>query len=404
MRDTGIVVKGLSGDPEAAQLQIGIARTQLGILKNQMQFAGLTVGARTVRLPDGTVMQVQVMGGISRANITTATPVPGSVPQPSVPEAQVPVPVIPRVWVPQPPVPPSIYALAVYAGSLGADASLDQLIKPFTINGQLIDDALPNTPPHIIGTGVEYGFPSNSLNQLALLGAVNETTGAPVSAPVTITGSFASGAPILQTPTFFSTVAPVTLCGYKDTRTQIVNEFGGTGTVPADLTALTLTAAWEDSALMLNATTFDGNSIQSGLLVEGGANFGVTTQGAFLATSWSVNGIAGDADVLPCPTRGCAVVGAITTASPEFDFFGFFYMLYPNTRPTAGVQQDSVWASYTWNGTGDITFVNEANAVLQFHATASAYGTTVISGTLTIVDGYGVSADLAVSISLTLSP
>lgn len=139
MRDTGIVVKGLSGDPETAQIQIGHARTQLGILKNQMQFAGLAVGARHVLLPDGTHMHVQVMGGVSRVNIATPVSQPVSVVQPVIQQPVFHEPHV-RARFPNPPPPPHNGRIAIGVGNVPGLA----VNTPAAYNGQVISDPTNN--------------------------------------------------------------------------------------------------------------------------------------------------------------------------------------------------------------------------------------------------------------------
>lgn len=75
MREIGPVNKSLSGDPDTAAAQVSVARTQLGILKNLMKLGGLKIGSRTVRLADGTTIQVASFNGQDFINIETAVPV-----------------------------------------------------------------------------------------------------------------------------------------------------------------------------------------------------------------------------------------------------------------------------------------------------------------------------------------
>jgi hypothetical protein len=133
MRDTGIIARGLSGDAETATTQISLARTQLGILKNQMQFAGLQVGARTVRFPDGTQMRVSVAGAISRVEIYSP-PVTGSQqPRIYLPNPQ---PVIPVV------VPPVVGRICIGPGAL--NGTIIQIV-PGIFNGRTIDSGSDNS-------------------------------------------------------------------------------------------------------------------------------------------------------------------------------------------------------------------------------------------------------------------
>lgn len=69
-RETGVVRQRLDGDTAAAQRLNGIARTQLGILKELMAFGGLQQLSRTVRLGDGTEIFVQSIFGQDTVRIT----------------------------------------------------------------------------------------------------------------------------------------------------------------------------------------------------------------------------------------------------------------------------------------------------------------------------------------------
>lgn len=107
MRETGPTRKDLTGDSETAAAQLSAARTQLGILKNQMRMGNLTVGARTITLPDGTVIRVTSTLGQDRVAIDTPSSSSSAPPNPLQP--RVPEPTVP-------PVPPGLdkYLLVVY--------------------------------------------------------------------------------------------------------------------------------------------------------------------------------------------------------------------------------------------------------------------------------------------------
>lgn len=73
-RETGVIRSGYAGDVDAAKQYTGIARTQLGILKNLMSFNNLQQLSRTVTLVDGTTIFVQSVFG-QDAIIVTVPPV-----------------------------------------------------------------------------------------------------------------------------------------------------------------------------------------------------------------------------------------------------------------------------------------------------------------------------------------
>lgn len=70
MREYGPVGKSFAGDTSAAKTRIGIARTQLGIMKNMMALGGLQQLVRNVKLADGTLIRVQSIFGQDRISIT----------------------------------------------------------------------------------------------------------------------------------------------------------------------------------------------------------------------------------------------------------------------------------------------------------------------------------------------
>lgn len=86
MREYHEIRQTVDGDTEAAGALLGVARTQLGILKNALTLGGLPSGKRTVQLPDGTVIQVSSAYGQDSVRISVPPPAPGR-PAPQ-PEAQ----------------------------------------------------------------------------------------------------------------------------------------------------------------------------------------------------------------------------------------------------------------------------------------------------------------------------
>lgn len=157
MRDTGPVSKQLTGDTEATAPYMGVARVQLGILKNQMALGNLQVGARTVQMPDGTTIRVALIGGVSRVAIDS----PGVVveTQPEQPQAQV------HPEFPEPP--PQITPFEVAGLCLDSFTVPPALITTYTINGvpqgaglstELFADWVPlGAPPRVQFNSVIVG-------------------------------------------------------------------------------------------------------------------------------------------------------------------------------------------------------------------------------------------------------
>jgi len=71
MREYHELRQALEGDPETAAAYVGVARTQLGVLKNAMQLGGLPSGMRMLYLPDGTAIRVSSVAGQDRIEIVT---------------------------------------------------------------------------------------------------------------------------------------------------------------------------------------------------------------------------------------------------------------------------------------------------------------------------------------------
>lgn len=80
MRDTGPIGKSIdgNGDTEAAAAYMGVARTVLGLLTNDMRANGLSIGTRTANLPDGASIRVVVVGNNKRVFISAPVAGPGS--------------------------------------------------------------------------------------------------------------------------------------------------------------------------------------------------------------------------------------------------------------------------------------------------------------------------------------
>jgi hypothetical protein len=167
MRDTSPIRKAFTGDPETAIAQAGIARTQLGILKNQMALGGITVGARNVLLPDGTTMRVSSVNGQHSVTVDTPTSQPEQPEQPTFPEPPEPPKFVPPLASP---------ALAVYAGAVGTPGIVD--IVPTQLNGKNITEA--NSTPHFLvpnagDDGLLFGYVEDpnsefSVSQTLLVG------------------------------------------------------------------------------------------------------------------------------------------------------------------------------------------------------------------------------------------
>jgi hypothetical protein len=93
MREFREIRKGLGENAEAAAPYLGVARTQLGILKARMAHGQLGQLTRTVTLEDGTSITVSSRMGQDSVRITAASPnVIEELPTPEVREADIPEP------------------------------------------------------------------------------------------------------------------------------------------------------------------------------------------------------------------------------------------------------------------------------------------------------------------------
>lgn len=140
MREYHEVRKGLNGDPadpassEAAAPYVGVARTLLGQMKNQMRLGGLDHMTRTVNLPDGTSIQVLSSNGQDTIRITAA----GTAPQAQeVEEFEPPTSEIPGIDLVdvEPPVFGPVGAFIVYKSA--AAESLMSPTLPWRVDGKL---------------------------------------------------------------------------------------------------------------------------------------------------------------------------------------------------------------------------------------------------------------------------
>lgn len=170
MRELGPTRKITDGDPVSADAQIGVARTQLGILKNLMRLGAVSIGVRTIRLPDGTELRVSSVNG--QDLISIVTPVAAS-PGNDVPEIT--VPAVGRMSATPPPVPGNT---EVYSG-----AYLTNVFKGAVMNRAGTATVIAVAyPTDVDQTGTIFTGPDAS--RLIQLDAKLQETGAtPIAAP-----------------------------------------------------------------------------------------------------------------------------------------------------------------------------------------------------------------------------
>ena len=389
MRDTGPISKviGSNGDSEASVAQVGEARKQLGILKNQMTQGNLDVGARTVNYPDGTVIRASVVGGVSKVNIY--------VPQPESPPEELPVVQIPQPHFPEPPVPPPRYVIQAIRGTIASDAAA---IYPFLYNGMTIN--APSRPGQVLllGKAVRIGISTSGQATLLPLAVVDASTYALVSDQPEITGR------VGQQPAFpafsFSQLSGPAMLSPKDLKTLL-----GLESIPKDLTFLDMNPAWVDTQISLSATMNDGSSAANDFTLTGNALVGAAVIG-LTPTSITINGTPVSlGDSVPCPGGSVDVVISVTGGATSWVAVVQVFMLFAGPRASGGGLQTGGIYDCSWEeGAGSFLITSTFTlAAVDLSGVISGSGTSVSSGVLTIGDGYGNPKEVPISITVNLS-
>lgn len=419
MREIGPVRKGLSGDIETATAQLGIARTQLGILKNQMRLAGLTIGARAVRLADGTVMRVSSYNGQDFVDIETPVlvnvPVDLSQPEVQVPEFDVPV------------VPPVDLPLALFNAILEPDSSNGYMFRPMYLDDKFLTAA--DSTPHILypagHPAVRYRHSVDGGNSI-LVGRIDSSlqiplglSGQPSVLKVTSANGFKLDQAYIQSPTAVhaagSQTKPAAL-GYiqppdvmLDTTFTIEGDAHGQPQVKGvflvekDIQAGSLVPTFRSSQTVGGVTsTKDAVVTINGRNVPFGDNHIYPTQPQLNYTS-TFQPFNSGGPVAPLgPTFGIYTM----TADPAAQYSvvsptGATQIIYT----PAGNIAARTSTSFVWTQTGgNLPMRKVINSVgigtLTVVTNITAYGMYTASGTLTFVDAVGNTVEVSVSISI----
>lgn len=385
MRDTGVITKGLSGDTDTATAQMGIARTQLGILKNQMDPAKLQVGVRAVRLPDGTAMRVSVSAGISRVDIysppgSTSEETPIELATPEVPE-----PVLP----PRPP----RYIIQGVRGFLNGSGSG---LYPFTLNGVVI--TAPARPGQVLALGphVKYGFMAENTGSSFPVAIVDADTGLviPSQSEITATspaGDFPFYPPSLISPTVFTPKGVKAIGGKSE---------------PADLTYLSLNPAWDDVEIKLRGTGPDGSPASNSFILGGGAIM-IAGCAGLAGRPVVINGVSTTVGVVvPCTNNQISVQYPAVALETSVGVAIETEIAYNPPKPEpagaylSGGNYNMVWTP----GAGSFSLTpNLTQLEIFLTAIVSGSGTWTASGTLTVGDGYGATKDIPVDVTVTIT-
>jgi hypothetical protein len=171
MRETGPIAKSLTGGQDTSVGLISQARTQLGILKNQMRLGGLAFGKRSVTLADGTVIVATSNHGIDQVAIYT--------PQPVAPIETTQTPEAARHFPPiaQPPFLQIVLANGMAGASAGGD-DFGQLIRPLIIDGHTLTaaDSLLRPLPLTYAFSPTTSAPTTGLVNNRMLVAISDNT------------------------------------------------------------------------------------------------------------------------------------------------------------------------------------------------------------------------------------
>ena len=387
MRDTGPVAKQLTGDTEAAAPYMGIARTQLGILKNQMAFAGQTTGARQIALPDGTTIRVAVNGGIPRIQIDT--PATSSEEQPlEVPQEEF------TPEFPQPPLPPGqwrVEAVEIFLNHSSAN------LYPFVLGGKIIQ--APPQPGAVlpIGPKVKYEFADSGHAVLLGIAVVDVPTGALDGYQPPITAKCDNGTEIPAASP--SRITPPVLL------TKAYLDAVGASFEPNSAIAFGVNPAWVDTVVKFSANAQDGTDAGNELIVAGGAVL-LCAVIAFAGQPVIINGTTGTTgEFIPCPSMPVTIDIPVTGVAVGYGGGLEFSTATPSLRPgPSGSYDNGAIYNCTWVQTsGDITSSltgGNIAAVITFEATGS--GTHTMGGILTMDDGYGNLFAAPVNLTITI--
>lgn len=386
MRDTDPVKKQFTGDTEAAAGNMGVARTQLGQLKNQMAFGNLQFGTRQTVQPDGTVIRTTVAAGIPRIQIDSP-----AVTQPETPPVDVETPPFhPREV--RPPKPPTQYQLAYVNGYVDVPGVEGEIyaasLWPVAISGELITGP-DQRGPIVMGNKFTYGFIASGNNLAMLVGVIDVHTGEVASVQPDITGSVDAGG-IFHVNYTGGDIVGLTIYTAEELA-AIVKSQGGK-VKPGQLTEVGLDAAWVDSPCTLYATDPDGTAIKGRFTVVGGAIPGITMQDPLVTIT--ANGI--DQPYYAPVGDSCDLAIEFTVSNASFtgpwQFPGNFYILFPGPRDDGGTAQAGVLTDADWSQiAGDVEMLDMVLSAgwLYMTPTISGFGMHTSSGPLILTDSYG---------------
>lgn len=416
MREIGPVNKSLSGDPDTAAAQVSVARTQLGILKNLMKLGGLKIGSRTVRLADGTTIQVASFNGQDFINIETAVPV-------NTPPVDVPVTVL---------TPEEDLVLqlafdqfALFNGVIVPDSDNGRLFRPAYLDDVLV--SAPDSKPRFLS-------PHTPLVRY------RRTLGTAHAMPVART-DIATGLPLdlgLQPTTFTVKTLAGEDTGLAWESAYDIVHVDGLKTLPPNLGYVSFPDVGVDTVVVIEGL-LNGHSVAKGqVLVERtiqlgivcpmqrSAQYGGDGSVTIVDGTGTANGFPLNFDVnqvIPCANSLTYTYSFAPIVPPGTDYpptnlgFLLFQMTADPSAETAVIynftspiynSQGVELADYmpngaaTWTqGGGDITFALSGRELLQVSGDITTKGTYTSTGTLTWMDGLGTMQTVVISISYT---
>lgn len=398
MRDTGPTAKSITGDPDASSVQMGVARVQLGILKNQMAMGGLSVGKRTLNLPDGTTITASVAAGIPRIAIDTPQPAVSAIAEPEIAPPEAPE----YEYAPQ-----DIGTVAISNGTLQASGSdLGQLLRPMVLDGSTRTTA-DNKPLFLSGDvpNHTYAFavvadPSADPNRL-LVCRMYPGTAQPYDPEYQPT-AWEIGSPLIDN---------IPNIGGN----QIFLPYGTLKTIPATTKPLYAALMFmppvcDDTAITITGKIKDGKVCVGKMLVKGQLVAGITgvLEQPLGAASFTLNGVPIEDGGTPVETEqnGIAAVVGVTPGWSDptgvemvLEVAGLLAGNAPNIRPTftGGFINDS----FDYSGGGSFDAAWESGALRA--VMPDGYGTYTNEGVLTGTDCAGNIYTLEMSFSITVT-
>lgn len=404
MRDLDTIFKALTGDTTAAQDLISYARTQSGILKNQMRLGGLSVGTRTSRLADGTVVHVTVAAGQTRVAIYAP---PGAPParNPYVREPAVAAPRAPELL-------SEYYQIVIVLGLSTGNSSSEVVMYPFQYGSSTFTQ--PKAPggilamvPHDVYRFEQkpHNFSSPPIDGVWLGIGVVDQSGALTSNHVDIACATNHGATIQVLKTI--NISPSPLPALMPVK-AFNDAYPDQDLAPHTMWALGLNPAWVDTQL-----NFTAGGLANAFTLEGGAQIWVNNNnlGSSSGMQFTVNGAPAqflNASVVPAAPIAIQL-SAVHAASMGSYIWGVgFSIAYPtsilsNWGFLTGRIFNPVGAVTSSSGVTTTSISTNSGTISFDYSFPASPGNYSMSGTITCGDGYGTTKTIPFTFSVTVT-